>query len=642
MLNLLRSSVKNSPYLKWILMAVGVGLIAYLGNYFVGNDPAQTRTDWVARVNESDIPGWRVREVARNLDQYYRDLFGANYDQIKPQLQIPRQAGESLIEKELVLQDARRLGLGTSPAELADRIRNHPSLRDASGMFIGKERYKRMLDRNYPGGYVAFERSLSEELLEAQWTALVTQPVMVDDAELEEIFRSRTEKTEIDYVMVPAAEQRLDRDPDDDALRGWYDGHLDDYMREAGQDLRYVVIEREALLERIEVADDEIVAYYEANQTTYRHPEQRRARHILFRLEAGAPDEGKAAAREKAEATLARLQAGEKFAALARELSEDPVSAARGGDLDFFGRDQMVAPFADAAFSTPVGEYAPITDSPFGVHLIEVTDSRPAGVSPLADVQDDIRRLVRFRQIDERLSGEAQRIEEAIGTADRLESVAGQEGLTVESAFCDPSDPIPALRPSLEFAEAVGSLEPGQLSSPLRVGAGLALVVVDEVTEAAPAPFYEVRASVLAAFVAEHRGTAALEAARAASERHPDLAAVARSLGREVQSSGELAPGQAPPEAGGITPELEASLFQESAAEGDGGVAEVPLGAIVYRITRREPFDPQRFAREKAGLGQETLQSRRQQHRQAILNQMKLRHRVEYNAAWLESLEGQS
>ena len=88
MLNVLRSSLQESPYLKWVLIAVGVGLIAYLGSYFGGGGTTSGRTDWVARVNGGDITERRLREVARNLDRYYSELFGARYDQIKPQLQV--------------------------------------------------------------------------------------------------------------------------------------------------------------------------------------------------------------------------------------------------------------------------------------------------------------------------------------------------------------------------------------------------------------------------------------------------------------------------------------------------------------------------------------------------------------------------
>jgi len=409
MLNVLRDSFKTTPYLKIILGLVAVSLVLFLGSFFVGDQSSGARGNWVARVNDAPIPEWRFREMARQIDQNYRELFGQNYEQIKPQLQIRRRALETLVDKELILQDARRIGLRGSSADLAEQIRNHPSLQDASGQFIGTERYKRMLERNYPGGYTAFERTLAEDLLERQWSTLVTQPVTVHDNELREIFRGRTVKTAIDYVFVAGAEQTIEREITDDELRRWYDANAETYMREAGQQIRYVVIDRDSLLADIEVSADEIGSYYATNQSNYSHPEQRRARHILLRLDPGSTDEEQAAVRDNADAVLQRLRDGEDFTVLAQELSDDTISAERGGDLDFFARGQMVEAFDQATFDTPVGEFAPITETPFGVHVIQVTDSRPAGVRPLSELADDIRSARSTSWLQPRPSGCATR-----------------------------------------------------------------------------------------------------------------------------------------------------------------------------------------------------------------------------------------
>jgi len=638
MLNVLRESFKNTPYLKWVLIATGAGLIAYLGNYFVGNDATQGSSAWIARVNGAEIPEWRFREVARNMDGYYRELFGENYEQLKPQLQIRRQALEALIEKELILQDAQRMGLAASPAAVATEIRNHPSLQE-NGQFIGKERYVEVLERNYPGGFAAFERVLAEDLVQTQWTTLVTQPVTVSDSELEELFRKRTEKTAVDYVLFASKDQEIDDEVEEDELRRWYDEHLDDYRRDEGRNIRYVVIDRDSQLDKIEIGPSAIQTHYETNQATYTHPEQRRARHILLRVDPGASDEDKQAVQQHATQTLERLQNGEEFATLAGELSEDPISAARGGDLDFFARGQMLEAFEQAVFETPVGELAPLTETTHGFHVIEVTDSRPAGVTPLAEVEEDIRRLLRFRSIDSQLEEEGNRLRDEAGTADGLARAAETAGLSMESGFFNRSAAIPGLGPSPEFSNAVAELEPATLSEPLRVAAGVALVVVDDVVPEGPAPFDEVRSSVSTAILDERARSAALVAARASNDRHADLATLAGSEKLELQSSTDLAPGQAPAGTGGSSAEIEEVLFGNAATAGVRGVVAVPAGAMVYEITRREPVDPLRFQTESAGLREETLQSRRNQYRQSVVNQLRSTQQVEYNPQWLDSLD---
>jgi len=463
--------------------------------------------------------------------------------------------------------------------------------------------------------------------------------VTVNDVELREIFRERTEKTSIDYLFVTAADQQLDSEPGETELRNWYDSHVDDYMRASGWNIRYVVIDRQAQLQAIEIDADEIQAYYDSNQATYTHPEQRRTRHILLRVEPDATDEQRAGVRQAAQSALERAQGGEDFAALVRELSDDQVSAAADGDLGFFGRGQMVGPFEEAAFSAAVGELAPVTETDFGFHVIEVTDSRDAGVTALEEVEADIRRLLQFRQIDTHMTAEANRIRDGIASADLLGQVAGSEGLTVESGYYAEGKSPAGLNPSPDFHTAVSQLAPGAVSAPLRVAAGLALLVVDETLPAAPAPFEDVRPEIATRLEGQRKLAAAVEAAQRAHAGRSDLAAAAKTLGQEVKSAIDLSPGQLPPGAGRSTPEVQTELFGDDALEGAGGVLETPEGALIYTITGRETFDPERFETEKSQLRRETLEQRRAQHLQAVIERLRSQQQIEFNAAWLETID---
>ncbi len=142
--------------------------------------------------------------------------------------------------------------------------------------------------------------------------------------------------------------------------------------------------------EGIEVSDEKISTFYKENPTFFEASEEVSARHILFKVEAGADDETKAAAKAKAEAALKRVTAGEDFATLATELSEGP-SGPKGGDLGFFSKDRMVAPFADAAFALKPGETSGVVETRFGYHIIRVEERNDARTVPLDEVRDRIR-----------------------------------------------------------------------------------------------------------------------------------------------------------------------------------------------------------------------------------------------------------
>ena len=146
----------------------------------------------------------------------------------------------------------------------------------------------------------------------------------------------------------------------------------------------------EILTQGIEVAEDEVAKFYEENAKSFETPEQVRASHILVKLEADASDEDKAAAKEKIEGLLAQIKEGADFAELATANSDCP-SKDKGGDLGFFGKGQMVAPFEVAAFALADGEISGIVETPFGFHIIKKTGSKEAGKTPLEEVKDRIK-----------------------------------------------------------------------------------------------------------------------------------------------------------------------------------------------------------------------------------------------------------
>ncbi|MGE0408528.1 MAG: peptidylprolyl isomerase [Amphiplicatus sp.] len=140
------------------------------------------------------------------------------------------------------------------------------------------------------------------------------------------------------------------------------------------------------------VTDDAVARLYRAQSDITRLGDEVRARHIV--VETGA----------EAEEILAQLKAGASFEDLARRRSLDRSTAMIGGDLGYFTRDTREATLAAAAFSTPVGDYAPIFATEFGWHVLEVLDRRRSAGVPLAAVEDGIRRFLTRRTIDATLA----------------------------------------------------------------------------------------------------------------------------------------------------------------------------------------------------------------------------------------------
>ena len=603
-----------------------------------GDDP-QTG-NWAAKLDGEPIPTQEFVKLARRMDQNYRQLFGQNYDGMRSQIRIGSQAMQMLLEQNIILRDARGMGLDVSKGELVERITGRADLADVNGAFIGKKEYEERMNRFFPGGVAAFEAEVSNEILVEKWLDVVSQSITVTDADAELLFRQRNEKTSIDYVIVRSADQDIDMSVSDEQAAEWHAAHPDLYRRGEGRRIRYATVQRVADPTTIEVSDDDIRVSYETNQSKFTHPEQRRASHILLRVEPGATDEDKQRVRAQAEEILGRVRAGEDFATLAGSMSQDTFSGQRGGDLEWFGRGQMVPEFEESAFLTPPGQLAPVTETQFGFHVILVTDSRPAGTIPLDDVREEIVNEIRATRAEENMVAEAGRIRDRIDSPESFDAVIAEEGLEVQQRFVNETEGMRDLGASAEFREAVLAMEAGAVSAPLRVSRGMALVVVDEIVPESVAPLDEVKERVRTDVMNHRAVTLARTVAEKALEQRKDFAGVGSALKAEVESSGELSPGQSLAGSGGSSPEMQEALFGDAVTIGDRGVVGVPAGALVYEVTNRVAFDGIAFEQEKEALRAEVLQQRRQALRRSMVDELSRQLEIVINEPLVERLDG--
>ncbi len=157
------------------------------------------------------------------------------------------------------------------------------------------------------------------------------------------------------------------------------------------------------ILSKVTVTAEESKAFYDNNPNYFKQPDQVSARHILIKVDPEADEDQLKAARQKIEAIEERLQADEDFAELARELSEGP-SAAKGGDLGFFERRQMVKPFSDAAFALKPGEISGIVQTRFGYHLIKVEDRKPESKLAYEEVRERLEQSLKQQKSEKMLA----------------------------------------------------------------------------------------------------------------------------------------------------------------------------------------------------------------------------------------------
>jgi peptidyl-prolyl cis-trans isomerase C len=180
---------------------------------------------------------------------------------------------------------------------------------------------------------------------------------------------------------------------------GGQEPHWDAHRADITNSLKIKKLLKQEVYEKIKVEPKEVKDHYNANPEDFKVPDQVRAHHILIRVPNDATEAQKKEALEAIQKATERIQKGEAFEGVAKELSQDG-SAPDGGDLGYFGRGVMVPEFEKVAFSLEKGQVSDIVETRFGYHLIKVEDRRPARTKSLHEVASEIEELLRRRKAE--------------------------------------------------------------------------------------------------------------------------------------------------------------------------------------------------------------------------------------------------
>jgi peptidyl-prolyl cis-trans isomerase D len=241
---------------------------------------------------------------------------------------------------------------------------------------------------------VGLDERLREEYKQQQFRQAIVDSAFVPRATLDNFIRLNEQSREVSVVNLSPDSQMAKVTVKPEAVKAYYDAHAQEFTTPEQARVDYVEVSTDSLASQVAVPNEEIAGVYEQGLKAGRFGEleQRRASHILITAKADAPEAEKKAAEEKAKAIAEKVRkAPATFAETAKKESQDPGSAAQGGDLGFFGRGAMVKVFEDAAFgATKKGDIIGPVASEFGYHVIQLTDIKPAKVKSLAEATPEI------------------------------------------------------------------------------------------------------------------------------------------------------------------------------------------------------------------------------------------------------------
>lgn len=630
---------RHRGWLKWSLgLVVVTFVLLYVPSFLdplagTGANP----NDAIATVDGRKITvGTFQRAYQMQLMQVQQAYGGQLTDDMIRQLGIAQRVVQGLIDEEAMLAEAERLGLEVSDAELRERIINMPGFQQ-DGVFIGDERYRQVLQMQRPPLRASeFEDSLRRSLLAEKLQAAVTGWAHVAPAEVEQEYRQRNEKVKLEMAVLQAENFRAGITPTDEEISAHFAANQESYREPEKRRVRFLSIDADALRPTMTVTPAEVEARYRDNMSMYSTPEQVRASHILFKTEGKDVE----AVRKQAEAVLARVGAGEDFAALAKEFSED-TSAANGGDLDFGTREGWVKEFSDAAFGQDINEVSGLVQSQFGFHIIKTTDKRPATTRTLAEVRPQIEDQIKYEKAQQEAQRIADELAREIDDPSDLDRVAQARGLSVgDSGLFSREEPLGGLGFVPTVSSAAFSLEQGKVSGQLRTNQGFAFISLVEVAAPQIPPLDRVKDRVREDLVR----TKALDVARtraaslSAAAQRGSFAAAAKAAGTDVKTTELITRGSALPDVG-VAPAVDDAVFPLA----QGAVTE-PINTanaiVVAKVVEKATATPEGLETERTRLSDELIQRKRQEFFSAYMTKARARFSVEFNDAALRTLLG--
>ncbi|UCD65591.1 MAG: SurA N-terminal domain-containing protein, partial [Deltaproteobacteria bacterium] len=422
MLDLLRKRAQ-SPLIQGTILIIALVFIFWgVGGGYRGT------INSVAQVNDEIIPYEDFQKAYERLANQYRDQFGGNLPKgLLENLDLQGQVLEQLIQRSLLRQGAREMGIMVSDLEIQQAIEEMEAFR-SDGIF-NVDQYKNILSSSGMTP-TSFEDTMRTDLLAGKVIEYLSRFAKLTPLEINDQFDFDNKEIKIEYVSFQGIDFKDQVETGEEELKSYYEENKENYLTEPQVKLHFLAFPYDPE-KKPEIAAEELESYYRQNFNRYSTPEQRNARHILIKTSAEDTEDILSEKRIQAEQVLELARSGEDFAELAKQFSEGPTGP-KGGELGSFTRGRMVKPFEDAAFSLNEGEISDIVETQFGFHIIKLEKIEPAYTRTLEEVKSEIEAQILAQQSRELAFTQATEAYENIIIAGSLDKFSQNYGITIE------------------------------------------------------------------------------------------------------------------------------------------------------------------------------------------------------------------
>jgi peptidyl-prolyl cis-trans isomerase D len=591
-------------FLGIVVALLGGSMLLYLVPQTPGTGEAAT--DAVAKVGDQSVTLGEVRQQLVQIEQR---------NQVPKALEslYARQILNQLVFQKEIEYEAKRLGITVSDQERADRIKQYVPTAFTGGTFVGMDRYASEVQARFQLSVPMFEELIRQGLLEEKFRKRVTDGISVGPAELQDEFRFKNEKIKVEYAVIKPEDLAAKLNPSEAEIKSEYEKNKARFQVPEKRIVRYGLLDTTQMRRNIQISDDQLKVQYQANIQQYQVPNRVHVEHILF-MTVGKTDAEVDEIKKTAEDVLKQAKKGGNFEDLAKKYSQDPGTKEKGGDLGWITQGQTVKEFEATAFGLEKGRISDLVRTQYGFHIIKVLDKETAHTKPFDEVKDSLRAPMVLQQADQQASDMADQLAKVVRQSNKvtLDDLAKQYHLTVsETRPVGAGDAVLELGNSKEVKDAIFRLRQNELSLPLRTDRGYVILSVKQITPAHQGSLEEVREQVVndlkqqeSAQMAKSKADELVKRVKAGEK----FESAAKALGLEAKTSESISRNDSI--AGAASGKQLGEAFQMK--PGDVG-APMDLGAtwMVYRLAAKEEPNPADFEKQKKGLAEQLLQSKR-------------------------------
>ncbi|WP_312723746.1 SurA N-terminal domain-containing protein [Stutzerimonas kunmingensis] len=495
----------------WIaktIIGIIVMLLALTGFEAIFN--AASNNQNAAEVNGEEISRYDLDQAMNMQRRQLAQQLGQDFNASLLDDRLLRDSAlGSLIDRMLLLQSAKNANFAFSSEALDQLILQTPEFQ-VDGAFSAA-RFDQVIQQM---GYsrLQFRQLLEQEMLIGQLRAGISGTGFVTDQQVDNFARLEMQTRDFATLTLPAQQEAIE--VGDEQIKEYYEANADRFRTPEQVIVEYVELKKESFFDQVEVSDEELQELYQKQIANL--AEQRRAAHIL--IETGgelSDDEAKA----KIDEIATQVKNGDDFAAVAKEASQDPGSANEGGDLGFAGPGVYDPAFEDALYALNEGEVSAPVKSEFGWHIIKLLGVQSPEVPAFESMKPELIRELKTQQVEQRFVETSKQLEDSAFEASDLAQPAQELGLMVQTTEAfgrDGGEGITANRQVIQAAFSDEVLVDGANSSVIELDPDTSIALrVKEHLKPAAIPLADVREDI----VQQLQRSLAAEAARAKGEQ---------------------------------------------------------------------------------------------------------------------------